>query len=370
MRTVRKQFAPDIRPPTSAQRLRRGSSDTSVSGTRVAGVGEHVQAHPQPHAARGITDALHPRADPFDDPDWVFEPRFDGLRVLCRFDGKRAHLISRNDKSQDFQFPDVGIALAKALTKPAILDGEIVCLDERGQSSFRALQQRFHLIDAGVVQSRLAAFPAYLYLFDLLYFDRYDARPLPLRERKRLLKRAVRWSKTVRYTPATPAKGKALFRTTCRSAGEGIIGKRQDGPYVGGRSDAWVKIKCAMRQEFVIGGFTEPQRSRVGLGALLVGYYDDGKFRYAGKVGTGFNVEALLDLRKRLEKIEQSESPFEVGKPPRGEHVHWVKPRLVGEFGFAEWTQNDLLRQPRFEGLRMDKKPTAVRRERAKMVAI
>jgi DNA ligase D-like protein (predicted ligase) len=308
--------------------------------------------------------------DPFDDPDWIFEPKLDGLRVLCRFDGKRVMLISRNEKSQDFQFPDVVAALRKSLTKPAILDGEIVCLDERGQSSFRALQQRFHLTDAGVVAERAKRFPAYLYVFDLLYYDRHDARPLPLRDRKRLLKKAVKWSSRIRWTPLTRGKGIAMLRQTCRAHGEGIVGKRLDAPYVGARSEGWVKIKCAMRQEFVIGGFTEPQRSRVGLGALLVGYYDDGKFRYAGKVGTGFNTELLLDLRKRLERIEQPISPFAVGKPPRGEHVHWVKPRLVGEFGFAEWTQNDLLRQPRFEGLRMDKKPTLVRRERPKMVAI
>jgi bifunctional non-homologous end joining protein LigD len=309
-------------------------------------------------------------AEPFDNPGWIFEPKLDGLRVLCRFDGKRATLISRNDKPQDFQFPDIGEALQKSLTKPALLDGEIVCLDERGQSSFRALQQRFHLTDAGVVASRVKEFPAYLYVFDLLYYDRFDARPLSLHERKKLLGKAVKWSDRIRNTPATPGRGTALLRQTCRAAGEGIVGKNIHTPYVGGRSEGWVKIKCAMRQEFVIGGFTDPQRSRVGLGALLVGYYDDGKFTYAGKVGTGFNTDLLLDLRKRLDRIEQADSPFDKGKPPRGDHVHWVKPRLVGEFGFAEWTQNDLLRQPRFEGLRTDKKPTLVRRERAKMVAI
>jgi DNA ligase D-like protein (predicted ligase) len=311
-------------------------------------------------------------ADPFDDADWIFEPKLDGLRVLCRFDGKRVTLISRNDKPQDFQFPDVVEALRKALSKPALLDGEIVCLDERGQSSFRALQQRFHLTDAGVVAERMKRFPAYLYVFDLLYYDRFDARPLPLGERKKLLRKALKWSERVRNTPVTARRGTAMLRRTCRARGEGIVGKRLDTPYLGGRSEGWVKIKCAMRQEFVIGGFTDPQRSRVGLGALLVGYYDDGKFRYAGKVGTGFNTELLLDLRKRLERIEQSASPFEEGnpRPPRGDHVHWVKPRLVGEFGFAEWTQNDLLRQPRFEGLRMDKRPAQVRRERAKMVAV
>ena len=310
-------------------------------------------------------------AEPFDDADWIFEPKLDGLRVLCRFDGKRVTLISRNGKSQDFQFPDVVAALTKSLKKPVLLDGEIVCLDARGRSSFRALQQRFHLTDAGVVATRAAAFPAYLYIFDVLYFDRFDVTGLELRERKSVLKRALKWSDRIRWTEATSQKGIALLRRTCREAGEGIVGKRLDSRYIGGRSEGWVKIKCAMRQEFVIGGFTDPQRSRVGLGALLVGYYDDvGRFHYAGKVGTGFNAELLLDLRKRLERIEQDASPFDAGKPPHGDHVHWVKPRLVGEFGFAEWTQNDLLRQPRFEGLRMDKRPTQVRRERAKMVAV
>ena len=295
---------------------------------------------------------------------------FDGLRVVCRFDGKRVNLVSRNEKPQDFQFPDIVKALQKALPKPAILDGEIVCLDERGQSSFRALQQRFHLTDAGVVRSRMAEFPAYLFAFDMPYFDRFDLRSLELHERKRLMRTAVRWSDRIRWTPATRSRGTELFRKTCRARGEGIIGKERRSLYLGGRSESWVKIKCAMRQEFVIGGFTDPQRSRVGLGALLVGYYDgDGQFCYAGKVGTGFDRDALLDLRARLDRIEQDDNPFHLGKPPRSDHVHWVRPKLVGEFGFAEWTQNDLLRQPRFEGLRMDKKPTPVRRERARMVA-
>src|SRR5207248_1741698 len=134
--------------------------------------------------------------------------------------------------------------------------------------------------------------------------------------------------------------------------------KRLNSKYVAGRSGAWVKIKCAGRQELVIGGFTDPQRTRVGLGALLVGYYmDRNKFVYAGKVGTGFTREVLLDLRKRLERIKRKTSPFDQGDPPRGAGVHWVEPKLVGEFAFGEWTQNGLLRQPRFEGLREDKGP-------------
>jgi bifunctional non-homologous end joining protein LigD len=146
------------------------------------------------------------------------------------------------------------------------------------------------------------------------------------------------------------------------------VGKLLSSTYYGGRSYEWVKVKCSGRQEFVVGGFTEPQRSRVGLGALLVGYYgDDGKtLVYAGKVGTGYTSDVLLDLRRRLDALEQRDCPFDGGEPPRGPGVHWVRPKLVAEIEYAEWTQNGLLRQPRFEGLRMDKKPAQVRRERAK----
>lgn len=310
-------------------------------------------------------------AKPFDNPAWIFEPKYDGLRVLGRFDGHKLTLLSRNQASQNFPFPDIVTALQASLTRPAIVDGEIVCLDARGQSSFRSLQQRFHLKDAREVQARMRQYPAYLYLFDLLYRDKYDVTTLPLRERKELLKQAVQWSDQVRWTPTQPGKGRKLWQAACRAGSEGIIGKHQDSRYVPGRSSWWVKVKCIGRQEFVIGGFTDPQRSRVGLGALLVGYYsDDGRrLIYAGKVGTGYTRETLLDLRQRLDALDQQRSPFAEGDPPHRESVHWVKPALVAEIAFGEWTQNGLLRQPRFEGLRPDKKPKECRRERPKAAA-
>jgi bifunctional non-homologous end joining protein LigD len=170
----------------------------------------------------------------------------------------------------------------------------------------------------------------------------------------------------VRWTEYQTEHGTRLFRQACRQGSEGIIGKQLTSRYTAGRSAAWVKTKCIGRQEFVMGGFTDPQRSRVGLGALLVGYYDeDGKqLIYAGKVGTGYTRETLLDLRRRLDRLEQDTTPFADGEAPHGEHVHWVRPRLVAEIAFAEWTQNGLLRQPRFEGLRPDKSPHECRRER------
>ena len=305
-------------------------------------------------------------AEPFDNPAWIFEPKFDGLRILGRFDGKNITLLSRNNKTQNFQFPEIVDALSISLGMPAIVDGEVVCLDESGHSSFRLLQQRFHLESASEVQARREKYPAVIFLFDLLYLDRYDVTGLPLEERKRLLRKAVRWSDSVRWTEFQPEKGVRLWQEACETGQEGIIAKHLQSLYVSARSPNWVKIKCLGRQEFVIGGFTDPQRSRVGLGALLVGYYDDAGKRliYAGKVGTGFTHEVLLDLRQRLDRLEQRSSPFDEGDPPRGAHTHWVRPQLVAEIAFGEWTQNSLLRQPRFEGLRPDKKPHQCRRER------
>ena len=305
---------------------------------------------------------------PFDDPNWIFEPKFDGLRVLVRFDGRSVQLISRNGKDQSLQFPEIVEAVRESLDRPTVLDGEIVCLDEHGRSTFRKLQQRFHVLDREEIRRRAREYPAYLYVFDILYWNGYELTSLPLERRKEILNQVVRWSDRVRPTPATREHGTRMLRRACRNHEEGIVAKRVDSPYIGGRSGDWLKIKCSGRQEFVIGGWTDPQRSRVGLGALLVGYYtDDGKrLTYAGKVGTGFTRQMLLDLRRRLEGLRRSDSPFHGnGDLPHGPNVHWVDPRLVAEIAFSEWTQNGRLRQPRFEGLRVDKNPAGVRRERA-----
>ena len=304
-------------------------------------------------------------SDPFDDPNWIFEPKFDGQRILARFDGHRVQLLSRYGHDDTLWFPEIPGALQASLSKPALVDGEIVSLDRNGKSFFRLLQQRFHLRDQNEIARRAKEFPAYFYLFDLLYIERYDIRSLPLIERKKLLREAVKWSERIRWTEFNPRNGVRLFREACRCHEEGIIGKQCESSYVSKRSRDWVKIKCVNEQEFVIGGFTDPQGSRAGLGALLVGYYEpDGKtLVYAGKVGTGFNREMLLHLRRRLKGLEQARSPFQKGELPRGPGIHWVKPELVAEIGFTEWTQNNMLRHPRFEGLRTDKKAREVRRE-------
>jgi DNA ligase D-like protein (predicted ligase) len=272
-------------------------------------------------------------------------------------------LWSRNDKQQTEQFPEVAMALRQSLDKPCIVDGEIACLDKHGRSSFRALQQRFHLLNPRDVQARMASFPAHLYLFDVLFAKDEMITSLPLVERKHILQHLVEWSDQVRWTPHQKAKGIVAWRKACRRGEEGVIGKDIHSHYEQRRSSAWVKIKCLGKQEFVIGGFTDPQRSRVGFGALLIGYYDDGKLRFAGKVGTGFSNQTLLALQRRLEQREVSQSPLVDTTGSRSGTAHWVKPELVAEIAFAEWTQHGLLRQPRFEGLRVDKKPKECRRE-------
>lgn len=304
--------------------------------------------------------------EPIDDGRWVYEPKYDGLRVVAVFEGREVTLLSRNGKLQNLLFPDVVDALRASLKGPAVVDGEVVCFDEDGRSSFRALQQRFHVKDAGEVRRRMERHPAFVFLFDLLSIDGSDVTDEPLEARKARLREAVEWSERVFWTESLKGSGAELLRRACEAGDEGIVGKRLDGRYVGGRSDGWIKVKCIGRQEFVIGGWTDPRRSRVGLGALLVGVYEGDRLRFAGKVGTGYTRETLLDLRRRLEKIPKRSSPFDGDDAPRGEGVHWVEPTLVAEIAFAEWTQNDLLRQPRFEGLRPDKRPLDCRRERAK----
>ncbi|MGB2611256.1 MAG: non-homologous end-joining DNA ligase, partial [Isosphaeraceae bacterium] len=300
----------------------------------------------------------------FDSPDWTFEPKFDGLRVLARFDGSELTLLSRNNKPQESRFPEIGEGLRQSLRHAAIIDGEVVCLDEAGKPSFRELQQWFHLDDAEEIRRRMERHPAFLYAFDVLDLDRFDVTRLPLARRRELLGEVVAWSDRIRLTASVPAKGIEEWRRACEASEEGIVGKRLDSPYVPGRSDAWVKIKCVGRQEFVIAGWTDPQRSRVGLGALLVGYFEGDRLRYAGKVGTGYSRDVLLDLRRRFDELGRKANPLDDGEPPLGEAVHWVEPRLVAEIAFAEWTQNGLLRQPRYEGLRPDKKASECRRER------
>jgi DNA ligase D-like protein (predicted ligase) len=298
--------------------------------------------------------------DWFSDPAWIFERKLDGERCLAFGRGGEVHLLTRNKKSANAAYPELAEALARQEAGDFIVDGEVVSFDG-GQTSFAHLQQRIHVAhpSAGL----RARIPVFYYLFDIMYAGGEDVRARPLRERKELLRRQFTFDDPLRFTAHRNTDGAEFIKQACRDGWEGLIAKRADAPYHAGRSKDWLKFKCQSGQEFVIGGYTDPQRSRVGLGALLLGYYDsEGRLVYAGKVGTGFSQQVLRDLHAELSAMERPGPPFDGGKLPRS-GVHWVAPELVAEVGFSEWTQAGELRHPRFQGLRRDKAPADVVRE-------
>ena len=289
--------------------------------------------------------------EPFSDPGWIFERKLDGIRCIAIRDGDEVRLMSRTARLMNAQFPELAEALERQPSRDFILDGEIVAF-QGGITSFARLQQRGR-----------RRVPVHLYVFDLPRHEGEDLRPLPLRERKARLRRALDFGGAVRFNPHRKGEhGEELYREACRKGLEGVIAKRADSPYRGGRSRDWLKLKCHAEQELVIGGFTAPKGSRTEFGALLVGYYEEGLVRYAGKVGTGFDRETLRELGGRMRELEQGESPFEPFKPvPPG--TRWVRPELVAQVGFAEWTRDGRLRHPRYIGLRDDKPAAEVVRE-------
>jgi DNA ligase D-like protein (predicted ligase) len=287
----------------------------------------------------------------FSDPDWIFERKLDGIRCIAIRSDETVRLLSRNDLSQNSRYPELVDALGKESTKQFAVDGEVVAFDG-AQTSFARLAQRGqHYV------------PVFLYVFDVLWLEGHDVRKLPLRTRKRLLKRALQFHGNVRWTQYRNGDGEALFKEACRKGWEGLIAKRADSPYVTTRSKDWLKFKCEHGQELVIGGYTVPRGSRLEFGALLLGYYRDGRFEYAGKVGTGFDTETLHSLGAQLRDRKRDDSPFANPHTIKERGVTWVDPNLVAQIGFTEWTRDGRLRHPRFLGLRDDKAATEVVRE-------
>ena len=290
---------------------------------------------------------------PFSDPDWIFERKLDGIRCLATRDASGVKLVSRTGRRMNHEYPTLVQALERENSEDFIADGEIVAF-ENGITSFSRLQRRG--------RERV---PVFLYLFDLPRHEREDLTRVPLRKRKARLRRALEFHGPLRYTPHRNGEhGEEVYREACEKGLEGVIAKRADSHYIsGGRTRDWLKLKCNAEQELVIGGYSAPKGSRTDFGALLVGYYDGaGPLRYAGKVGTGFDHHTLRTLGERLRELEQDESPFAPFKPvPPG--THWVRPELVAQIGFTEWTRDGRLRHPRFLGLRDDKPARDVVRE-------
>jgi bifunctional non-homologous end joining protein LigD len=291
--------------------------------------------------------------------DWLLERKFDGERCVARKVGSEVQLESRTGKDLSSTYPEVRAAVAAQHSRDLLLDGEVVAYDG-DQTSFTRLQQRLGATSPSPEQ--IAKYPVVYCVFDLLELDGEDLRGRPLLERRARLTGAIRASSSLQHAEAWSDDSEGRFAAACRSGWEGLIAKRADAPYVAGRSKDWLKLKCVWEQELVVGGYTDPSGSRTDFGALLVGYYEQGSLRYAGKVGTGYTKTTLHDLGVRLRRLETADSPFVDARPiPRG--VHWTRPELVAQIGFAEWTSDARLRQPRFLGLRDDKSPVDVVRE-------
>ena len=291
---------------------------------------------------------------------WLHELKLDGYRILARIEAGQVTLLSRHGRDWTGKFAAVAEALQALPVKQAILDGEIVVLRPDGTSDFQALQE---LLQAGESGSLV------YYLFDLPHCNGYDLTMTPLLERKNLLQSLLaRLSpprENIRFSDHIASSGSEVYRQACLLAAEGIVSKQAAGVYEQKRSRNWLKTKCLQRQELVIGGWTEPGGSRTGFGALLLGYYGEGELVYAGRVGTGFSESTLRQLTSQLREIEQAGPPFR--HPPAGADVrgvvHWVRPELVAEVEFREWTRENILRQASFKGLRQDKSPGEIVRE-------
>ncbi|HTK02015.1 MAG TPA: non-homologous end-joining DNA ligase, partial [Bordetella sp.] len=324
--------------------------EPAAAERQLPGVARALPATLKPQLAT-LVDGVPPNA-----ADWIYEVKFDGYRILARMDDDGVRLYTRNGNDWSAKMPHLVKALGKLKVPGTWIDGEIVVLADNGAPSFQALQNAFE----GDRTANIV-----FYAFDLPFVAGRDLREEPLTVRRALLEQLFKAASDgpVRFSAAFDAAPKDLVDSACKMGLEGIIAKRRNASYVSRRADTWLKIKCARRQEFVIVGYTDPAGSRAGFGALLVAVHDDaGNLRYAGKVGTGFDTRGLNDLAKKLKAIEVKERPLtqQAGMPRQ---AHWIKPELVAEVSFGEWTSSGHIRHSVFKGLRTDKPARAIERE-------
>jgi len=298
------------------------------------------------------------KKEPFNSLDWIFEKKLDGERCLVYFDGKDARMMTRNKKEVSDQYPEIAEQIYKLSKKAFIIDGEIV-IKQGKMGSFEQMQHRMGVQKPSKKLQK--QFPLFYYVFDILFFDGEKLKNKPLNERKKILKK-LNFPSKIQFMPHENKNGKTFTQKMRKQHYEGAIAKKKRGTYKSSRSKDWLKLKIQNGQELVIGGYTEPQGRRKGFGALLVGFYCDDRFVYAGKVGTGYSDEELNKLHKKLQKLKRKTSPFEDYSPDR-QNVHWVSPKLVAEFKFTEWTDQNKLRHPAYAGLREDKNPKKVVKE-------
>ena len=293
---------------------------------------------------------------PFSDPDWIFETKWDGVRAICFITKGSARFVSRNQIEMTAQYPELAEIAKQVKASEAILDGEVVALDEHGVSRFQLLQRRLGRKNEGEIRKLASTTRLAYYAFDVLYLDGFDLTRCALVDRKDTLERILKSARNIRYSDHIIGAGDQLYAEIVKVPLEGMIAKRAISPYVQRRSSDWLKIKTIQQTEVVIGGYTQPRRSREFFGALVVGLYKNGELHYVGHAGGGFNQKSLEQMYRLMQPIKTNVCPF-VDKPKTNEPVQWVKPKLVAQVKFYEWTADGRLRQPIFLGLREDKKP-------------
>ncbi len=291
--------------------------------------------------------------------DWLFEVKWDGVRAICFIDSEQVRLQSRTGLSCERQYPELAVLHHYLAGRQAVLDGEIAVLDAKGVSRFELIQPRIANSDPNAVAHLVRSTPVVYFVFDLLYLDGYDLRQVSLAERKELLRAAVSPAPVLRYSEHFAGAGEEMLAAARENGLEGILAKHARSCYEPRRSREWLKIKLVGEQEFLICGYTEGRGERDYFGALVLGARDGGKLVWVGNVGTGFNQKSLEDLHRRMQPLVTPKSPF-AARPAVGRGVTWVKPELVGQVKFANWTQDRKLRAPVFLGLREDVNPAEV----------
>lgn len=364
--------ASELRETSDARRATRGRQENGSSGPGDAtGPSTPPASRVTRRALREASPMLATLAGAIPDgPDWTFEPKYDGIRVIALATLDSVTLLTRNGNDKAAQFPEIVNAvrrLAKARRKPLVLDGEIVALQDGDVARFQPLQSRMHVTNSVAIESHVRDTPAAFIAFDLLLEGDRGLLGEPWSERRARLERVFAGrgvdEERLRLGETEAGDGARMLEHARASGWEGIIAKRIDTAYRPGvRSRDWLKIKVVHRQEFVVGGWTEPRNSRELIGAILLGYHDDGKLVYAGHTGGGFTRDALRDMHRRLARLERKDSPF-FTRPRTNERAHWVEPEIIAEVKFSEWTNDGKLRQPIFLGVRDDKDASEIVRE-------
>ncbi|HYN16104.1 MAG TPA: non-homologous end-joining DNA ligase [Terriglobales bacterium] len=354
--------------PRRGARAKKNARNSSVSSvpsvvkTAPAVISKTAGAVKEPMPA-----VIHPMLatlvdKPFDDDEWLFEIKWDGYRAVAFLDAGKVRLVSRNQNDLTGEYPELRGLADYVRAHTAILDGEVVALDEQGRASFSLMQQRTGFREPARRGGHNPAIPILYYAFDLLYLDGYSLFQVDLEKRKELLAGIAAASDILRYSDHYVGQGTALFRAAAEKGLEGIVAKRRRSHYLQKRSREWLKMKITQRQECVIGGYTDPKGSREHFGSVILGLYDDqGRLIHVGQAGSGFTQETHADMWQRLQRLKTSRSPFH-GRVQTGRGMHWVKPELVAQIKFTEWTHETdggglKMRAPVYEGLRFDKNP-------------